>query len=335
MPAEPKRVPVALIGAGRVGRMHGEILRRRVDAIDLRVVVEPALDRAWATRLEIERWCADPAEVWEDPSIEAVVIATPTDTHVGLVEQAAAAGKHVFCEKPVASEPGPILRAVAAAERAGVVFQVGFNRRFDPSYRDVHEAVRGGEVGRVHTVLVQNRDGKRPDAAFLARSGGMLVDMSIHDFDVLRWVSGSEPVEVFAYGATLFDGATDTDTAAVSVRLDSGALGVILSCREAAFGHDQRLEVVGAQGCVASANPRQLLTTRIDGAGARSAPIAQHFSERFAQAYVEQFRSFAEVVRGGGAPAAGGRDAVVAITTALAAQESLRTGGPVPVRPPA
>jgi len=193
---------VGLIGAGRIGRVHAENLVQIPEA-HLRGVASPHLDETWAEGLGIPVRSTDVNAIFNDPSIEAVVITTSSDLHVELIRLAAAAGKHIFCEKPVAFEPGPIEEILSIAANAGVKLQVGFNRRFDPSLLKASEAVRKGDIGDIHTIRVTSRDPTPPDINFVKRSGGLFFDFTVHDFDTVRFLSGSEIVELFAVGEVL------------------------------------------------------------------------------------------------------------------------------------
>ena len=196
MDGHMNQTTVGVIGAGRIGKMHTENLVHHIPEAVVNAVASPHLDEDWAEGLGIPKRSTDNSAIFGDPEIETVVITAPSGLHSELICQAAAAGKHVFCEKPVGFEEGPIEAAIEAAKSAGVHLQVGFNRRTDPSLLDLVEAVRGGEIGDVHTVRVTNRDPKAPPIDFVKRSGGIFMDFLIHDFDTIRYLSGSEIVEV-------------------------------------------------------------------------------------------------------------------------------------------
>jgi myo-inositol 2-dehydrogenase/D-chiro-inositol 1-dehydrogenase len=327
------RTTVGVVGAGRIGRMHTENLVHAVPEAFVKAVASPHLDDEWARSLAIPVRSVDNAAVFDDPEIEAVVITAPSGLHCELIRQAAEAGKHVFCEKPVAFEPEAIENVQRLAEEAGVLLQVGFNRRSDPSLLDLMEAVRGGQIGDVHTVRVTNRDPKAPPIDFVKRSGGLFFDFVIHDFDTVRFLSGSEIVEVYAVGGVLVDpdigAAGDIDTAVLSLRLASGALAVIDNSRQAVYGYDQRFEVFGSAGSVAVNNttPSTRVVSTTGGVVGRTPHGG--FVSRYREAFVAELRSFLAAVRGGGPVAAGAGDALAAVRAACAASESFNQQRPV------
>ena len=328
-----KHTTVGVIGAGRIGRMHAENLTHLVPEAEVRAVASPHLDEDWARELGIPFCSTDNATVFGDPQIDAVVIAAPSGLHSELIQEAAASGKHIFCEKPVGFEEGPIEAAIQAASAAGVQLQVGFNRRSDPSILDLVGAVRDGQIGEVHTVRVTNRDPKAPPIDFVKRSGGIFLDFLIHDFDAVRFLSGSEIVEVFATGAVLIDpeigAAGDIDTATVTARLANGALAVIDASRQAVYGLDQRFEVFGSAGSVAVDNT--IPSTRVvstTGGVVRRTPH-DGFVSRYREAFVAELRSFLTAVRENNPVVASAEDALAAVRIAVAARKSFDQNRPV------
>jgi myo-inositol 2-dehydrogenase/D-chiro-inositol 1-dehydrogenase len=274
-------------------------------------------------------------ELVASPGVDAVAICSATDTHVDLVVLAAEAGKPIFCEKPVSLELAQVDRAVAAVERAGVLFMVGFNRRFDPGHRSVRDAVAAGEIGDVHLVRISSRDPEPPPLDYVRRSGGLFLDMTIHDFDMARFVTGSEIVEVFARGAVRIDPAIgeagDVDTAALLLTHADGTLTLIDNSRQAVYGFDQRVEAFGSKGMARSrdlpAHGGQVHTA----GGAREPRLPTFFLERYMPSYLGEWEAFLAAVAAGGpspVPAAEGRAPLAA---GLAAQRSMREGRPVAV----
>jgi myo-inositol 2-dehydrogenase/D-chiro-inositol 1-dehydrogenase len=324
---------VGVIGAGRIGRMHTENLVHQVPEAFVKAVASPHLDEAWAESLAIPVRSTDNTAVFEDPEIRAVVITAPSGLHCELIRQAAAAGKHIFCEKPLAFDPGPIEEVREVVREAGVILQVGFNRRSDPSVLDLAEAVRDGRIGEVHTIRVTNRDPKAPPIDFVKRSGGLFFDFLIHDFDTVRFLSGSEIVEVYAAGGVLVDpaigAAGDIDTAVVTLRLANGALAVIDASRQAVYGYDQRFEVFGSAGSVAAGNtvPSTRVVSTTDGVVARTPHGG--FVSRYRAAFIAELGGFLAAVRGGGSVAATAADALAAVLTAGAARRSFEEQQPV------
>ena len=324
---------VGVVGAGRIGRMHTENLVHAVPEAFVKAVASPHLDDGWARSLSIPVRSVDNAAVFDDPEIEAVVITAPSGLHCELIRQAAEAGKHIFCEKPVAFEPEAIDNVRRLTDEAGVKLQVGFNRRTDPSLLDLMEAVRSGQIGDVHTVRVTNRDPQAPPIDFVKRSGGLFFDFVIHDFDTVRFLSGSEIDEVYAVGAVLVDpaigAAGDIDTAVLSLRLANGALAVIDNSRQAVYGYDQRFEVFGSAGSVAVNNttPSTRVVSTTGGVVGRTPHGG--FVSRYREAFVAELRGFLAAVRDGAPVPAGAADALAAVRAACAARESFNQQRPI------
>jgi myo-inositol 2-dehydrogenase/D-chiro-inositol 1-dehydrogenase len=328
-----KRIGVAVLGYGRIGRIHAENVRASARANLVAVAdpllgagIEPPPDVPWSTQVE---------SVLLDHGVEAVMICTPTPTHVPLIEAAAAAGKHVFCEKPLDLDLAVASRAVVAAERAGIRLQVGFNRRFDPSFRRVRDAVRGGEIGALCMLRVISRDPAPPPIEYVRVSGGLFLDMMIHDFDMVRFVSGDEVEEVQAFGAVHVDPeigeAGDIDTGVVSIRLSSGALATIENSRRAVYGYDQRVEAFGVEGAIEAGNRTASTTWLKTLAGVRTENPLHFFTERYEAAYRAELAAFLEAIGNGSEPECSGRDALPPLAIAVAAKRSLVSGQPEPV----
>jgi myo-inositol 2-dehydrogenase/D-chiro-inositol 1-dehydrogenase len=326
---------VALVGAGRIGRMHAENLVRHIPEARLKAVTSPHVDAGWASSLGIPVATTDLEAVLRDPEIEAVVIAAPSGHHAELVRRAVAAGKAVFCEKPLAFDPGVIEEVMAAVRDAGAQLQIGFNRRFDPSIRRLAEAVHAGEAGELHSVRVVNRDPRAPDIGFVRRSGGMFLDFTIHDFDTVRFVSGSEIEEVYAVGAALIDPrigeAGDIDTAVITLRLTNGALCVIDNSRQSNYGYDQRFEAFGSAGNLAVDNLTPTTMTSSLATGVVTDRPLPSFVERFREAFVAELRAFLRSVRERVPVEVGAPDALAAVRAAVAASISLSENRPVRV----
>ena len=322
-------VRVGVLGTGRIGSMHAELVARQVPGAALALVydVDAAAAAAVAERLGVAA-AADAHEVIESPAVDAVAICTSTDTHVALIEAAAAAGKPIFCEKPIAQELADVDHALREVERAGVLFMVGFNRRYDPAHRSVREAVASGAVGDVHVVRITSRDPAPPPLAYVRISGGIFRDMTIHDFDMARHVTGSDIVDVTAHGAVRVDpafaDAGDVDTAVVVLTHENDALTVIDNSRRAVYGFDQRVEAFGSDGVAASETaPRHNGVLRT-AAGQRRPPLPYFFLERYAQSYLDEWAAFVEAARAGSTSPVPGADGRAALVAALAADRSLR-----------
>lgn len=321
-----------VIGAGRIGRVHAENLAFRVPGATVAWVADPdlAAAEACAAAARAGRATTDPAEVLGDGAVDAVVICSPTNLHAPQIEAAAAAGKDIFCEKPIDLDLARVDAALAAVKQAGVRLQVGFNRRFDPSFARARALIAEGAIGKVELVRITSRDPQPAPLSYLAASGGLFTDMTIHDFDIARWLVGDEVAALQALGAVLVDpaigGLNDVDTAMISLRYRSGALGSIDNSRRAVYGYDVRVEVFGERGQVAVGNVAAT-SVALSRAGAVEADPPLHwFIERFEQAYVNELREFAASIREGRAPSVTGEDGRVPLVLAQAAWRSLAEG---------
>jgi myo-inositol 2-dehydrogenase / D-chiro-inositol 1-dehydrogenase len=329
-----ERIGVALIGSGRMGAFHGETLARRLPGARL-VAVADAAPRA-ADRLVgvlgAGRPYDDVAQLWEDPAVEAVVIATPARTHADLVVAAATAGRHVFCEKPMAVTLPDSDRAIDAARAAGVVLQVGFNRRFAPDWAAARGLIDDGRLGTPRQLRSLTRDPGGFDPARVLPDT-IFLETLIHDFDTLRFLNpGAQAVEVHAVADALVEPQWRDrgllDTAVVVVRFDNGAMGVAEACFEAAYGYDVRGEVLGSGGMAQMGDGRRTGLVGSDASG-RSVATARGDQELFAGAYTAELAAFTDTVRSGVTPPVTGEDARAALAIALAAAESVRAGRPV------
>jgi myo-inositol 2-dehydrogenase/D-chiro-inositol 1-dehydrogenase len=325
---------VGLIGAGRIGRIHAGNISRHIPQARLARVVDSAPAAAeWARELGIPGVGTDVRDILGDPGINAVVICSSTSTHADLVVKAAENGKHIFCEKPLDTSPQGARRAIAAAEKAGVRLQVGFNRRFDHNFARVRELVKAGAVGRPHIVRITSRDPAPPSAEYVKVSGGIFLDMTIHDFDMARFLSGAEVTEVFARGAVLVDpaigAAGDVDTAIITLTFDNGCLGVIDNSRSAAYGYDQRVEVFGSAGSASCSNDTPTSVSLATKQSVSGDTPLYFFLERYRQAFIDEMTAFVEAVRTSGPVPVGGNDGLQALLIALAAGKSLKEGRPV------
>jgi len=330
-----RAVNVGVVGAGRIGRLHAEHLAHRVPGAALRAVADPRREAAEACARELGVPAAydDPRRVLDDPEIEAVAVCSSTDTHAELIVQAAAAGKHIFCEKPIDLDLARIGQALDAVARAGVKLQVGFNRRFDPGFRRAREAVAAGQLGRLHLLRITSRDPQPPSPAYVRVSGGIFLDMTIHDFDMARFLAGDEAAEIYAAGSVLVDPeigrAGDVDTAVVSLRFSGGALGAIDNSRRAVYGYDQRVEVFGEHGMVSVGNSAPHAAVLSDARGAHAPLPHFFFVERYAESYVAEMRSFVDCIARDSVPVVTGEDGRIPVVMGLAALRSLRENRPV------
>jgi len=323
----------ALFGAGRIGRMHAENLVRCPDA-QLVYVIDSKPEAARALADPLGAKAATEAQALSDPAIDAVLIASSTDSHADLTIASAHARKAIFCEKPIDLDLARADACIREVEKAGVPMLIGFNRRFDPSFRALKDQVDAGAVGAIEQVVITNRDPGLPDLAFLARSGGLFLDFTIHDFDMARWLLGEEPVEVFAWGAVLVDPrvaseANDIDSAMVLLRTASHKLCHINNSRRAVYGYDQRIEVFGAKGMLRAENLPPTTLERFDAEGTVAANPWPNFQTRYAAAYAAELSSFIRSVQRGEKTEVSPRDGRQVLVLANAAKESYLTGKPV------
>ncbi len=331
-------VRIGLIGAGRIGRKHAETVSRLSTAV--LAAVADADEGAAATAAGFGgdgtgvAVVTDYRRLLDDPAIDAVVIAAPTDLHAALIAAAAAAGKQIFCEKPIALTVAEADEALAAVARAGVQLQIGFQRRFDLAYERAHAAIRSGELGRLFFLRSTTRDPEPPPEEYLRASPSIYTDTAIHDLDMLRWLAGAEISEVYALGAALIRDTHAarglTDTVVLTLRFENGALAVIDNCWQAVYGYDVRTEVLGAAGAVEVGHARESALVRLDRRGL-TADYPYWFLDRFGPAYEREIADFARCVAEGAAPRATGEDGRRALVAALAAAQSAREGRPVVV----
>jgi len=333
--AQFSAVKVGVLGVGRIGRMHAGLLAHQVAGGLLGMVYDPderAADEV-ATKLGVP--AATSAEELLQADLDAVAICTSTDTHVDLLVAAAGAGKAIFCEKPISLDLAHVDRGLDVVEASGVRLQIGFNRRFDPAHRYVRDAVAAGSLGALHLVRISSRDPGPPPIPYIEVSGGIFLDMTCHDIDMARFVTGSEVVEVYARGAVRVDpaigAAGDLDTVVLTLRHADDCLTVIDNSRRAAYGYDQRVEAFGDGGMATSQNPPAHTGALLTAHGSAGPPLPHFFVERYLPSYIHQWEAFCTYVRDGGASPVTGADGRAPLAVGLAAWRSVREGRPVEV----
>lgn len=329
------KLNIALIGAGRIGRVHAGNLAYRIPEVNLAAVSDVVEDAAssLAADFDVAMTTTDYGELLADDRIDAVAICSSTDTHARIIIEAAGAGKHIFCEKPIDFELGRIDEALAVVEAAGVKLQVGFNRRFDPNFQRARDLVAAGRVGTPHLVRVTSRDPEPPPLDYVRVSGGIFADMTIHDFDMARFLIADEIVEVYAAGAVLVDKAIgeagDIDTAMVTLRYRGGAIGTIDNSRKAVYGYDQRVEVFGSGGGIVVSNDHPNTAVCSDARSvSRDLPL-YFFLERYEASYLGEMRAFAGAVLADTPPLVTGTDGRIPVVMAKAAALSCKENRPV------
>ncbi len=327
-------VRIAVLGVGRIGRMHAELVSREVPGASLAMVQDINADAASAVGGQFDvPHTTDVDEVLSSADVDAVAICSSTDTHVPFMIAAAKAGKAIFCEKPISLDLGKVDEALAVIQSSGIPFQVGFNRRFDAAHSSVRDAVIDGSVGDLHIVRITSRDPAPPPIPYIKVSGGIFLDMMIHDFDMARFVTGSEVVDVYAQAAVRIDPAIgeagDVDTAVVMLRHENECITTIDNSRQAVYGYDQRVEAFGSGGMAASENPLTHTGMRRSAAGTISPTIPYFFLDRYIPSYVEEWKAFVGYVSGGGQSPVGANDGRAPLVIGLAAWKSFREGRPV------
>lgn len=330
-----RRVRIGVIGTGRIGRLHATNLVRRVDAADVVAVADPLISVAhpWLDELGVSERTTDFRSLLSRAEIDAVFVCAPTDLHADLVRESASAGKHIFCEKPIDLSIARARSAIDAVRTAGVTMQVGFNRRFDHNFSSVQRQVADGGIGEVHLVKITSRDPQIASPEYLRRSGGIFLDMLIHDFDMAEFLSGSRIVRVHAAGAVLVNQEIrefhDVDTTVVTLWFENGALGVIDASRQAVYGYDQRVEVFGSAGMLVAENETTNTVRRLSADGEIRSKPRWFFLERYQESFVAEARAFVNALIEGSRPLVGPEEGLRPLVAAAAAARSLAEGGPV------
>lgn len=330
-----KIVRVGVIGAGRIGKIHAANLATRIPGAEVAAIADVNLQaaRELAEKLHVANVYPDFQQIMDDKSIDAVAICSSTDTHASLMVEAAKAGKHIFCEKPISQNLATIDNAIEAVKKAGVKCQIGFNRRFDPNFKKVRQMVQEGKIGNLHILRIISRDPAPPPASYVKLSGGMFLDMTIHDFDMARYLSGSEVVEVYAAGGVLVDPAIgeagDIDTALITLKFANGAIGTIDNSRKAVYGYDQRVEVFGSDGMVAVTNNLPNTSVYSNADGVVSEKPLYFFLERYMDSFIAEMQDFVDAVINDSPTPVTASDGRKPVVIAMAAKKSLDENRPV------
>jgi myo-inositol 2-dehydrogenase/D-chiro-inositol 1-dehydrogenase len=332
-----KLLQIGVIGAGRIGQVHAATIAYRVNTAQLAAVTDPVPDaaRAVAEKFRVPTIAGDYRAIVGDPGIDAVLICTPTDTHAEIIAAAARAGKHIFCEKPVALNLADTDAAIQAVERAGVKFQVGFNRRFDANFARARQAVASGEIGAPQIIHIVSRDPGPPPIGYIKSSGGIFLDMTIHDWDIARFLIGDEIDEVYVQGGVMVDpaigAAGDIDTHVTLLRFRNGVIGTVDNSRRAVYGYDQRVEVFGSAGAIQTENNYPNNSVISTGEAVRRDLPLNFFMQRYVDAFAAEVEAFVDAVVSDTPVPVGGRDGRMALVVGLAAKMSYAERRPVRV----
>ena len=331
-------VKVGIIGAGRIGRVHITSISTRVKDAVIKTVADPFLNdetAEWAKSMGVEHTTKDYKEIINDPEINAVLICSSTDTHSPISLEAIKAGKHVFCEKPIDHDIAKIQEVIDALKETNVKYQVGFNRRFDHNFEAVQQAVAAGKVGKPEIIKITSRDPEPPSIDYVKVSGGMFLDMTIHDFDMVRFLAGCDATEVYVQGANLVDPAIgeagDVDTAVITLQMENGAIAVIDNCRKAVYGYDQRAEVFGSEGMVSMKNDSQSSAVISNADGVIGGKPLFFFLERYMDAYGKEIAAFIDAIENDKETPLNVMDGLKPVLMGLAAKKSLEEHRPVKI----
>jgi len=333
-----KKIITGIIGVGRIGKIHTENIKRFIPETEIKTIADIFVDNVkdWALRLGIENVSKDYKDIINDPEIDVVFICSSTNTHAQFIKEASQAGKHIFCEKPIDLNIDKIKEALKVVDESGVKFQLGFNRRFDHNFRKVHDLIKEGRIGKTNLIKITSWDPEPPPLEYSKVCGGIFLDMTIHDFDMARFLSESEVLEVYTNAAVLIDPeivkvCEDYDTAIISLKFANGAIGVIDNCRKASHGYDQRVEVLGSEGSVEILNDTPSTTIVSSDKGICYEKPLHFFLERYAGAYIEEIKAFYDAVINNKETPVKAIDGLKAVELGLAALKSAQENRPVKI----
>ena len=327
---------IGVIGAGRIGKVHIRNISLFVPDLTIKTVADPFMNdktAAYVKQFGIENVTKDAKDILQDPEIEAVIIASSTNTHAQFIIESAKAGKNIFCEKPIDHDVNKIKEVLDVVKETGKKYQVGFNRRFDHNFKAIRDAVVAGKVGKQQIIKITSRDPEPPSIDYVKVSGGIFLDMTIHDFDMVRYLSGAEVEEVYAEGSVTVDPeigkAGDIDTAIITLKLDIGATAVIDNCRAACYGYDQRAEVFGTKGCVAISNHSDSNAVYSCKDGVIAEKPMFFFLERYMMAYANEVAQFIEAIVNDTPTPVNANDGRQPVVIGLASKKSVDEHSPV------
>lgn len=330
-----KTLKLGIIGAGRIGKVHATSISQRIEQAEVIAIVDPDIKEAkqMADKLGIPAFSENPMEVLHNTEIDAVVICSPTNTHTDYIKLAASKKKHIFCEKPIDLDLGKIKNVLEIIDTSGIQMMVGFNRRFDPNFAKINTLVSEGKIGVPQILKITSRDPGPPPPHYIKSSGGLFLDMAIHDFDMARFIVQDEVVEVYSRGAVMIDDEIgklgDIDTAITTLQFKNGAMGVIDNSRKAVYGYDQRLEIFGSEGMAKIDNNLPENHELFDGLGSHKSLPLNFFMERYTESYYQEMREFVDSILKGKPLSVSGKDGLMSVAIALAAKRSVVEKRPV------
>ena len=332
-------VKVGIIGAGRIGKVHTQGIITGVKNAQIKTIADPFMNdqtAAWIKSMDSSiQVTKDYKEILADEEIDAVIICSSTDTHSSISVEAIKAGKHVFCEKPIDHDIEKIKQVMEALEGSNIKYQVGFNRRFDHNFKAVKDVVAAGRIGDPHIIKITSRDPEPPSPAYVAVSGGMFLDMTIHDFDMVRYLAGCDATEVYVQSAVLVDPgigeAGDVDTAVITLKMENGAIAVIDNSRKAVYGYDQRAEVFGSNGMVATKNDTLSTAVISNADGVTGEKPLYFFLERYMDSFREEMNQFINAIENDTDTPLGVVDGLKPVLMRLAAKKSVEEHRPVAI----
>lgn len=332
-------VKVGIIGAGRIGKVHTQGIITGVKNAQIKTIADPFMNdttESWIKSMDSSiQVTKDYKEILADEEIDAVIICSSTDTHSSISVEAIKAGKHVFCEKPIDHDIEKIKQVMEALEGSNIKYQVGFNRRFDHNFKAVKDVVAAGRIGDPHIIKITSRDPEPPSPAYVAVSGGMFLDMTIHDFDMVRYLAGCDATEVYVQSAVLVDPgigeAGDVDTAVITLKMENGAIAVIDNSRKAVYGYDQRAEVFGSNGMVATKNDTLSTAVISNADGVTGEKPLYFFLERYMDSFREEMNQFINAIENDTETPLGVVDGLKPVLMGLAAKKSVEEHRPVAI----
>lgn len=324
-----EKICIGIIGVGRIGKLHTENIVNNMHNVYVKWVSDIYIDKMtdWCSMVGVKNMTSDYLDILNDEEVDAVLICSSTDTHSEISIEAAKHKKHIFCEKPIDLDIARIKEVAKAVESAGVKMQIGFNRRYDHNFKRAKERVAAGDIGDVHIIKITSRDPAPPPIEYVKVSGGLFLDMAIHDFDMARFLSGSEVTEVTVKGAVLIDEeigkAGDVDTAVIVMTFENGAIGIIDNSRQAVYGYDQRIEVFGSKGCITAENDFPNTTKLVNIDGVQGDKPKYFFLDRYFESYTGEVKAFIDCIANDTEPEVGIKDGLNSVVIGLAAKESL------------